>query len=496
MSHTLTLERLLVGAPPRPEPPQAQVLERVREHDRYQVEIKQHYPLAAGGRLSYEVSTYIFIPFALGIDETSYPIDEFYRCTQQYTRLSLKARSLRELTRGANSTFKVIERALKGNNTSDASAIRSLKLLCVVFQKALSLQLPSRGESKKSNVIAINELLTETERILDRHRALRSVLADRSEELEAAYQFTAERMSILAGDALLKCYDFVLRRFPEHALIDGLSEAIERENTHRQALNPQFVLSPTGANKEFLSRDSFLKKYVSSVLYLDSERGTEGATLEHVIYALAAGIAMIFATAATFYSQQVFGAYTLPVFCALVFSYMFKDRIKEIGRAHLGRYLRDRLSDRRTEIRAADRGSALGFIRETVRHLPTGKVPPEIKASRHSDPAGLAESVLRYTKQVVLSAQGLEELEDSGAEIAGVTDILRYDVRPYLHRMDDPIETRLCWADNRLQQVRCQKNYIVELVSAQRHSGAGAVSEFQSTTLVLNRKGIKRVEHN
>ncbi len=496
MRDTLTFEPLGVRTTPPAEPPQAQVIEQVREHDRYQVEIKQHYPLTAGRHLSYEVSTYIFIPSGLGIDESSYPIDEFYRRTQNYTRLSVGSRSLRELAHGTNSTLDVVERTLKSDQTSDADAVRSLKLLCVAFQKALGLHLPTRNESKKSNVIATRELLTEIETILDRHRALRPEIESRGEQPREAYQMTAERMSLLAEDALLKSYDIVCRRLPEHAIVDDLAQAIEREKVHREELNPALTLSPNGANEAFLSRDSYLKKCVSSVLYLKSERGTEGATLEHVIYAVAAGIAMIFATAATFYSQRAFGAFTLPVFCALVLSYMFKDRIKEIGRAHLGQFLRDRLSDRKTEVRAADGGSTLGFIRETVRHLPASKVPPEIKASRHSAPAGLEESVLRYTKQVVLSSQGLEELEGLGAEIGGITDILRYDVRPYLHRMDDPIETRLCWADNRLQRVRCQKNYVVELVSAQRYSGSESYDDLKSTTLVLNRKGIKRVEHN
>ena len=60
-----------------------------------------------------------------------------------------------------------------------------------------------------------------------------------------------------------------------------------------------------------------------------------GRLVEQTIYAIAAGLAMLFATGVAFISQRRYGNLTLPFFVALVISYMFKDRIKEILRGIL-----------------------------------------------------------------------------------------------------------------------------------------------------------------
>lgn len=45
---------------------------------------------------------------------------------------------------------------------------------------------------------------------------------------------------------------------------------------------------------------------------------------------LAAGLSMVFATVVSFSFQQTYGNFTMPLFIALVVSYMFKDRIKDL----------------------------------------------------------------------------------------------------------------------------------------------------------------------
>jgi hypothetical protein len=59
------------------------VLETIQQsaisHDQYQIEFKLDYELAKGEKTHYRISTYIFIPKSLGINEESYPGSEFYR---------------------------------------------------------------------------------------------------------------------------------------------------------------------------------------------------------------------------------------------------------------------------------------------------------------------------------------------------------------------------------------------------------------------------------
>ncbi|MBY5921529.1 hypothetical protein [Ferrimonas balearica] len=56
---------------------------------------------------------------------------------------------------------------------------------------------------------------------------------------------------------------------------------------------------------------------------------------EQAILGFSAAVAMAFATAIAFATQQAFGNFSTPFFFSLVLSYIFKDRIKEVGRHQL-----------------------------------------------------------------------------------------------------------------------------------------------------------------
>ncbi len=86
------------------------------------------------------------------------------------------------------------------------------------------------------------------------------------------------------------------------------------------------------------------------------------------MFSIAAGVSMIFATLIAFYAQAYYGPFTLPVFLALVIAYMFKDRIKEQGRAYSANLLSRRLFDYRTIIQTQDGKYRLGNVREKMSH--------------------------------------------------------------------------------------------------------------------------------
>ena len=98
-----------------------------------------------------------------------------------------------------------------------------------------------------------------------------------------------------------------------------------------------------------------MKKYVSSILHLSTDAQREGTGVEQFLMAIAAGISMIFATIVAFYFQRIYGNFTFPVFVALVIGYMFKDRIKEAGRALFSDKLHNFIYDRRINIKTLDR---------------------------------------------------------------------------------------------------------------------------------------------
>lgn len=106
---------------------------------------------------------------------------------------------------------------------------------------------------------------------------------------------------------------------------------------------------------------------------------------------------------------------------------------------------------------------------------------------------GQEESVIGYTKSVTLFSQKFERIYPGGPPLTGVSDILRLDVRPFLHKMDDPVQRKQLLKDGAIHWVRCKKVYHIHLVSVIQSNGAKP--RYTSSLLTLNRKGIVRVEN-
>jgi hypothetical protein len=225
-----------------------------------------------------------------------------------------------------------------------------------------------------------------------------------------------------------------------------------------------------------------------------------------VLFATAAGVSMIFATLAAFYAQMIYGQISLPVFLVLVIAYMFKDRIKDAGRALSARYLSRRLFDYRTRIQTQDGERDHGTVREKMVHVrPKGRertVPPEVMAARTADPyyepelLGRPEIVIHYAKQVTLRKDAFHYLAEGGLHISAINDITRLDIRSFLRKMDDPYEDRLVLRDGKVERVRCQRTYHLNLISVfSTGDDAGSTgTTCERTLVVLNRKGIVRIE--
>lgn len=207
---------------------------------------------------------------------------------------------------------------------------------------------------------------------------------------------------------------------------------------------------------------------------------------------------MIFATLVAFHAQAAYGEFTVPVFVALVVGYMFKDRIKESGRTFSSRLLNRHLYDYRTEIETQDGRRRLGNVREKVSYLSMSNVPTAVITARgaglHDEPifAGNIETVLLYAKLVTLRNDAFDYLSKDGVKVTAINDIVRFDVRPFLRKMDDPYEARLMVKGDKVHVVRCHRTYHLNLVSV--FAGETGAITCERTLVVLDRKGIQQIE--
>lgn len=493
-----------------------QVQQRMLAHDRFQVEMRHYYRLQADRKSQYRITTYIFLPQSLGINSAVYSQREFYRRVQNYIRLRTPEFSLAELRSEERSPLVQLLRTLneagwEKDSQKRARVITSLKFSRAIVENRLDRRL--RRMNPRLNRAATEpaaHVQAESERFMREvaefivdFRSIARRLEDSAADdlLMRDYRLTDESISLVLEEAYLAAYSLVEQfagATEKAGLQARLADLIEQECAYRRSQGYLSHLEPDSDNEEFLFRSSALKKYTSSVLYLAASVKEEGRTLEHLLFAGAAGISMIFATVIAFYAQARFGMFTFPVFAALVVGYMFKDRIKEVGRLLSVRLLRNVLYDRRITLETYDRGHDLGFLREKVSFVPPEEIPPPVRELRRLGQAtglegdGQQESVIAYTKSVTLFSQKFARIYPGGPVLTGVNDILRLDVRPFLHKMADPVQRKPLLRNGKVVLVRCKKVYHLHLVSVIR-DGSDAPPRYTSSLLTLNRKGIVRV---
>lgn len=493
----------------------------IKLHDQYQIEIKLDYELLAAQDTHYRVATYIFIPQSLGITADSYEKQDFYRDAQNYIRLKTPAYNLVDLCESEQTPLATIERLLRVENWSQSADVRrqlitNCKLLSAMLKSALrdhfTLIEQRINEAATTAQIEplihnlVEEFLLRNEQITMHYRSFFASfnLPYVDASLFTAYKLTDESISVLIEEGAVEMFQIVstqLAGAQRRAFLSHLEKMIADETAYRLLHQYDSILRVEEENEQYAFRASVLKKYAASVLHLQTAVSREGRTAQQLLFALAAGVSMIFATIVAFYFQSRYGNFTFPFFVALVVGYMFKDRIKELGRDRFSTYLQSHLYDRRIDIRSSDGRYKLGVLREKVSFVPEERVPKPVLRARNKDlfvdldNDGQSERIIRYTKEIVLYARAFERAFADFPHVTGLNDIMRYDIRAYLNKMGEPIQERLSVENGRLQSIPIHKVYHLNIVSRYRSYHPTKEKLHTRTRLVLTRHGIKRVEH-
>ncbi len=495
------------------------IQQAIKPHDKYQIEIKLDYELVEDQDTHYRVSTYIFIPQNLGINRDSYPKHYFYRDAQSYIRLKTPVISLGDLSEGPHMPLANIGRLIQIENWTQDTAvneqvIHNCKLLSAMLKSTLREHFnliykwiaEADSESQIEIMVSslVEEFLTRNVQIATGFRDYFPAfnLPNVDPAVFSAYSLMDESISLMIEENGIEMFQIVSTYFSDPLkteYLKRLTNQIERETEYRRARGFA-VLKVGDENEKFIFRTSVLKKYAASVLYLSTAVTREGRGREQVLFATAAGIAMIFATIVAFYFQRSYGNFTFPVFAALVVGYMFKDRIKELVRDLLSSHLLGGLPDRRIVIKTLDGNHKLGVLREKVVFVREKDVPRPVMQARNKDMFndldndGQGEDIICYTKDIILHASAFNKAFAGQPKVTGLNDILRYDIRAYLNKMADPYQQRLSLIDGRLKTITCHKVYNLNFISRYRAIQPTKEKYHTRTRLVLTRKGIKRIE--
>jgi len=490
-------------------------------HDQYQIEFKLDYELGKNGKTHYRISTYIFIPKSLGISEASYPKSEFYRDIKNYIRIKTPELSLRDLIDSDITPLSAAWQITQQSNWYQDEElndwlIHTLRLFGAMFKSSLREHLnlinkrikTASAEIKIHHLVdnLIEEFISQSKQISVRYREFYAELnlPNVKEDVFSAYLLVDEYISLLIEESATELFEVVSQHYDgdnQSPYLRKLNKIVERETDHRGSRGYGSILKSENENETYVFRASVLKKYVGAILHLSIDTQREGKGLEQILMALVAGVSMVFATVVAFYFQSIYGNFTFPVFVALVVGYMFKDRIKELGRAILYRSLHSRLYDRKINVRTLDGKYKLAVLREKINFLDEKDLTERVRSARQKDPfADLdndrrGETVICHTKDIVLFADLFPKAFGGMPKITGLNDIIRYDIHPFLRKMADPVEEQLLLENGQIKTVHTNKVYHVNYVSNYKSTSPQTEELYKRMRLVLTRKGIKRVEH-
>ncbi len=499
---------------------------RLDVHDRKQFELKLEYqPSGTDPSSTYVVDAWMFIPAQLNITPDTYPREFFYADIHNYLRLKTPTLDFDEILAGSHSPLvQLEERVALGLMGPQSELIYDAKMLSCVFRGACrrfskqmnqsctelapALEAPERGQPGTLEALAVlaRSSTKAVQETLRRFRTVTKVLGGKyalDERTQASFRLVDEYMSLTVEQFFRKTVvemDQMPRTGLYVELRKELMAQVINDERYRKDNKLRSVISPTGDNEEYTHRVGFLKKFCMNILFLKVRRASGRKNWEEVLFAMAAGLAMAFATSVVFFAQNRIPQASLNFFLVLVVGYMAKDRIKEGARRVLASFASKHLFDRTTRIMDPVTQDRVGVCREKFDYHPR-EIPDDVLRLRRRDDfitvsqGELSETVIRYQKKIILDSDMLPHLGDDGI-ITGVTDIIRIKIDRMLRDMDDP-ESAMEYVDLEdfsVGKVKAAKSYQLDL--AFRFSvddGEHKHTTVQLVRLVLDRNGIKRM---
>ena len=479
----------------------------VKIHDKFSVEMKIGFAVQSKTVINdFAVNTWLFVPNSLDINADTYSKTHFYRDVKSNVRLITPIFLLREIVDGQALPLNNIRQAFlnlasPAVQTDTADYEYQIKMFMAIFKSSLRAQsehienTPITGDVE----YLCDEYMTQVGKIKEAYRNLRQIInvpTIGTEEMNY-YLFGDEFLSSMILRHTFRLIKDIEKRpgkkyeeITERLVKLAVDETAYARKAGYPVVDPD---SPTN-NREVIFRNGVLKKYIESDLFLQAKQKVDGVLVKQIYYSLAAGIAMIFATAIAFWGQLRYGNITTPFFFALVISYMFKDRIKETMRYYFAHRLKDKYFDNKTTI--AIKGTQIGWIKEGFDFITEDKVPHEVMELRSRTPLLKSENsindekIILYRKMVRIDANALKSQDKYS--LVGVNDICRLHLTSFIQKMDNPqVPIYTIDENGKIGLIQGDKVYYLNMIMQIKSEGQ---KEYKRFRLILNRSGIIKIE--
>jgi hypothetical protein len=347
----------------------------------------------------------------------------------------------------------------------------------------------------------IESLLDKADLIIEKFRELKNIIHVPSPDRKhfALFLFADEYLSLMMDKYRYRLLLFLKKCEMDEEESKGLRAKVlnklHQEVAYRESCKYSSIPTEDSDNEGLVYRMGTLKKIMGSVLFLKTRTSREGRFLEQLSMGIGAGLAMTFATGVAFLCRCRFDDFTMALFFSLVIAYIFKDRIKELTRLYIYKRVQKYLYDHKTMIFSSF-NDKIGYCRESFSFINEKDLPEEIKRLRNKDyiteldNGYVGEDIIFSKKQIKIFSSRCRDLFKD-FKVDGINDIVRFNIRHFLDKMDNPEKNIFMPGKNDIKRVKGSRVYHLNLAFKYKMGTQGDI--FKRFRIVLNRDGIKRI---
>ncbi|NDW10049.1 hypothetical protein [Dysgonomonas sp. 520] len=480
---------------------------KVKIHDKFSFEFKTSFIATRKSKMSdtneFSINMWMFVPNSLDINRSTYSKDQFYRDTKSNVRLITPVYSLKDIYNGDQcplSRLRASIEELKANpedQNSSANYAYQVRMFSSIFKSASRDRAYFITDRENDDEIAelIAEYISEISDILLHYRKLSEIMDEKMTKDNLQYfSFGDDFIGNIAEQNAYRIMRRLSGRPVYESIKNQLLELVKKEDSYKNKKGYS-QLDPKDPTNNYLvvMRRGILKKFIESDLYLNTKSLKDGALAQQFYYGIAAGVSMVFATVVAFTAQQRYGNFTVPLFFALVVSYIFKDRIKDLMRYYFSTQLGKKYFDNKRELEIQKQ--KIGWSKEAFDFVSEEKIPEKVMNIRKRSPLVEAESkiyneqIILYKKLVQLSSTHISQYK--GYRFVGINDITRFNLTNFIQKMDNPF-VPLCMPDEKNGYILSPSEKVYALHIVLRCQGHSKLY-YRKFRLLFNREGIKDI---
>lgn len=483
----------------------------IHARDYFQFELKTEFELNPSSPATvFQQDFYLFIPESLHINNQTYSKEQFYLDETNLIRYKTPSFSFRELINLNNPKSPLARlNAVKCNLSKGKIfwASDEVKLFGNIFRSTLRdhileiiAEIKQQRPDVKQHLQHLCSSITETRNLflsLYQDYAQNQRLFELCQEFVHVDEFVGHTLyHYLTG--LLK----ILRQYKDSSYQEeeqAICDILLKEKHHLDKLLPSTSENQGKLESEFiLHRLHLLNKFMLDPLLLKTKRRSLVERHSYLLGAFAAGLAMFVYMILFVWKISTFAIDSFPFIVFAVLFYILKDRLKEGIKTFYFRQATLWFPDYSTHI-TDEKGYKVGDLTESMSFIEEPDIPEDVLDLRHAGPPQelrdlkRRETVIHYKRTVSLNHQ----LAQAETRRKGLTLTFRFNIHHFLDKAADPLQPFLKFNTDTLElsEIWLPKVYHLNIVIRNTHEQAAKQLDLHKFRIIIDKTGIKRVEH-